>query len=135
MARRKKVDWKEVFRIAKKRGYRHDDEGNIYGARGHKLVLSNNPINEYLRFYVCTHVLPPNKKRKKRKPVVRTIPVHRFIAWCKFGDDIFTPGIVVRHMDGNHLNNRPDNLELGTHSDNYYDRLRHQEEAEDEVPF
>lgn len=31
--------------------------------------------------------------------------VHRLQAYQKFGDRMFNPGIVVRHLDGNSLNN------------------------------
>lgn len=34
-------------------------------------------------------------------------------------------GCVLRHLDGNHLNNKPGNLEYGTYSDNTQDAIRH----------
>lgn len=34
-------------------------------------------------------------------------------------------GMEGRHMDGNHLNNRADNLEWGTHRENMLDKRRH----------
>ena len=130
MSRRKKrrahIDWLELFTTVVERGYKHDEEGNIIGVRGKKLVLSANPINGYLRFYVCV-------KRVNGKATVRTIPVHRFVAWCKFGREMLDRKLVVRHMDGNRTNNRPENLEIGTYSDNMQDRLRHA--AEEEPPF
>ena len=57
----------------------------------------------------------PKKDRKKCR-------VHRFNAWFKFGDKIYDPNIVCRHLDGNPLNNHWDNLALGTQSDNMNDR-------------
>jgi hypothetical protein len=48
-------------------------------------------------------------------------PVHRLIAYQKFGNKIFEPGIQVRHLDGNPLNNLEDNIEIGTQSENMMD--------------
>lgn len=50
-----------------------------------------------------------------------TIFVHRLAAYQKYGDKIFEPGIQVRHLDGNPSNNKPENLSLGTQSDNMMD--------------
>lgn len=57
----------------------------------------------------------PKKKRHK-------CLVHRFNAWFKFGDKIYEPNIVCRHLDGNPHNNHIDNIALGTQSDNMMDR-------------
>lgn len=48
--------------------------------------------------------------------------VHRFNAWFKFGDEIYQPNIVCRHLDGNSLNNHIDNIIPGTSSQNMMDR-------------
>ena len=48
-------------------------------------------------------------------------PVHRLVAYQKFGDQMFEPGIQVRHLDGNSLNNLEENIELGTQSQNMMD--------------
>jgi hypothetical protein len=50
------------------------------------------------------------------------VPVHKLVAFQKFGEAMFEPGIQVRHLDGNSLNNCPENIELGTQSDNAMDR-------------
>jgi len=57
----------------------------------------------------------PKKDRKKCQ-------VHRFVAWFKFGEAIYEPNIVCRHLDGNPTNNHPNNLALGSQSDNMMDR-------------
>lgn len=49
------------------------------------------------------------------------VPFHRLVAFQKFGDRIFAPGIVVRHLDGNRINNLESNIEIGTHSENMFD--------------
>ena len=56
------------------------------------------------------------------KRTVISVLVHRFIAYPKFGDNIFKEGIVVRHLDDNPNNNTWNNLELGTPSQNMMDK-------------
>lgn len=46
---------------------------------------------------------------------------HRLLAYELFGEDIFKKGIVVRHINGNRLDNYPENIKIGTTRDNYYD--------------
>lgn len=49
------------------------------------------------------------------------VMTHRLVAYQKYGDAMFAPGIVVRHRDGNPLNNHADNILIGTQSDNMMD--------------
>lgn len=83
-------------------GYSYDSEGNIYNPEGEKL---NPTLTNYKRFKVAGI---------KGKPLV-----HRFIAYGIYGDKIF--GKLVRHLDDNPSNNKPENLAVGTPRDNYYD--------------
>ncbi len=53
----------------------------------------------------------------------RYIYEHRFVALKAYGPRALLPGIVVRHIDGNKLNNDPSNLILGTQSDNARDHV------------
>jgi hypothetical protein len=53
------------------------------------------------------------------------VGAHRLQTYKKFGDSMFKPGIVVRHLDGNPGNNSWDNIEIGTHSDNMQDIPKH----------
>lgn len=46
---------------------------------------------------------------------------HRLQAYQKFGEKIYEEGVVVRHLDGNPLNNSWDNIEIGTNYDNHMD--------------
>ena len=89
------------------KGYRAFDDGSIIGKNGNKLNLWMRSM--YLHFSV-----------KKDNKVLK-IPVHRFIAYIKYGDKLFEKGIVARHLDGNHLNNNFNNIEIGTQSDNKKD--------------
>jgi len=50
--------------------------------------------------------------------------VHRLQAYQKYGLALFAPGIQVRHLDRNSLNNSADNVGLGSSSDNSFDRPR-----------
>ncbi len=50
------------------------------------------------------------------------IPVHRLVAFQKFGDAAFAEGVVTRHLNGDSLDNSMRNIELGTPKDNALDR-------------
>lgn len=50
--------------------------------------------------------------------------VHRLVAVAFLGQPP-EPGMDVRHLDGNELNNRVENLAWGTRSENMQDRTRH----------
>ncbi len=49
------------------------------------------------------------------------ILIHRIVAYQKYGESVFESGIMVRHLDGNKGNFRPDNIAIGTARDNHYD--------------
>lgn len=49
------------------------------------------------------------------------VKIHKLQAYKKYGIEMFKDGIVVRHMDGNRLNNSWDNILIGTQSDNQMD--------------
>lgn len=51
-----------------------------------------------------------------------SISVHRFVAYMKFGDALFVPGVEVRHLNGNAHDNHEQNIAIGTHSQNMLDR-------------
>lgn len=94
--------------IAYQKGYRAMEDGTIIGVKGNQLKLWKMP-SDYWAFSA--------KNYKK----TMNITVHRFVAYQKYGDKIFDDGIVVRHLDGNHLNNSFTNIEIGTQSDNIFD--------------
>lgn len=96
---------------AHKRGYHVDDEGRIWSFTGRR--MNPKPQNNgYVRFSV------------KRNGITKTVAVHQFVAYDKFGEAALAPGVHVRHMDGNPLNNRRENIEIGTASDNMMDQTR-----------
>lgn len=49
--------------------------------------------------------------------------VHHLVAEAFVGPR--PPGLVAKHVDGQHLNNRPGNIEYGTQASNVEDRYRH----------
>lgn len=51
-----------------------------------------------------------------------TVRVHQLVAYQNFGNDFLQEGIHIRHLDGNSLNNNPDNIVLGTPHENAMDR-------------
>lgn len=51
-----------------------------------------------------------------------TLPVHRLLAYQKFGEAAFAEGIVTRHLDSNPSNNLDDNIIIGTQAENMMDK-------------
>jgi hypothetical protein len=78
-------------------GYSADRQGNIFNSKG--LLVNTYICGKYLYF---GHV-----------------KVHRFIAYLKFGDIIFSKE--VRHLDNNSFNNTWENIGIGSRIDNIFD--------------
>jgi hypothetical protein len=51
------------------------------------------------------------------------IYVHQLMAYQKFGEESFDEDIEVRHIDGNSLNNKEENILIGSKSQNRRDYL------------
>jgi hypothetical protein len=94
--------------IAYIKGYRVDEEGNVYGLSGQKLIGWITRTG-----YHCFRI---GKN-------IANLKTHRLAAYQWFGDAMFEVGIEVRHLDGNPLNNVKTNLALGTASQNAMDKL------------
>jgi hypothetical protein len=92
-------------------GYRVNDDGSVISSTGRKRKLTIRPSG-YAYFYISL----------KRK--THCIGVHRLIAFQKYGHAMFENGIEVRHLDGNPSNNTPDNIAIGTKSQNAMDKPR-----------
>lgn len=91
--------------IAYRKGYRALRDGSVVGIKGKVLKLYMDNNRGYLRFSIKND----------------TINVHRLVAYQKFGDKIFERGIQVRHLDNNKLNNKWENIGIGTQSENMCD--------------
>jgi hypothetical protein len=93
--------------------YAADLNGNIWSKASGKWKKLNPSLNgHYLRLSM----------RKNGKDVNRT--VHSVVCETYYGKPDF-PKPVVRHLDGNSLNNAPENLDWGTYSQNNADKNFH----------
>lgn len=102
-----KLTANEWLVIAKGKGYKAMQDGSVVGLKGQKLKLAPQSRG-YLVFSV-------NHNGK-----IRAIPVHRFVAYWKYGDALFEAEC-VRHLDGNPHNNKFENIAIGSIRDNYFD--------------
>ena len=90
------------------RGYRMTKDGQMIGGRG-KIVrgkLSEGYKSITLRDHGSCFC----------------VKFHRLQAYQKFGEKIFEPGILVRHLNNDPLDNSWDNIDIGTDKDNFHDR-------------
>ncbi len=102
----------DVLVFAYNKGYRCDNEGNVLNPNGGAMNPSKN--QGYFRFSV--RITGCNGKRTPK-----SVKVHRLQAFQKFGTNMMYPGIQVRHLDGDSLNNHRDNIAIGTQSQNMMD--------------
>ena len=100
---------------AYEQGYRVRGEKVIKLSTGkeHSLQLLNNKGYRLYRFSIT---LSNTKNRR------RSVFVHQLLAYQKYGMSAFESGIVVRHLDGDSLNNEHNNVIIGSQSDNMMDR-------------
>lgn len=85
-------------------------DGCAYSMKG-KLKLNVNTNG-----YYSIGIRKIKDKRMKR------IPIHRLVAYQKYGILIFRKGYEVRHLDSNKLNNLESNIKIGTPSQNANDK-------------
>lgn len=96
--------------------------------RGYRIVNNKvlNPNGKILKTW--THSNVGDCKYKSFNIVVNkeksNIPVHKLVAYEKYGKRMFGDGILVRHLDGNSLNNNHDNILIGNVYDNRNDIKR-----------
>ena len=103
-----KIKYSYNERLAIEKGYKVTDEGILLNAK-------NKPIGSLDSSGYQRVTLRFNDKR----PVIYT---HRLQAYQKYGDAIYSKGIVARHLDGDKTNNSIDNIAIGTNRDNIMDR-------------
>lgn len=85
------------------------EDGRILGKSGG--YLSSSIRSNYVTVGLCK---PPNHRK--------SFLVHRLVAACYLGLDLYDMTIQVNHLDGNKLNNHLNNLELCTQSENIIHR-------------
>ena len=93
--------------IAKKKGYTITPDGTVYSPKGNIVGTYGKSKYKYFSFRIDGKIIK--------------VYFHRFQAYIKFGDALYEDNILVRHLDGNCLNNSYSNIELGTNSDNMMD--------------
>ena len=96
--------------LAASLGFRISEDGTTVTSPDGKIVTQSTITGGYKEFS-----FGPKINRKKCR-------IHRFNAWFRFGEAIYEPNIVCRHLDGNPSNNHIDNLALGTQHENAMDR-------------
>lgn len=112
-------DFAKAVVYAYKKGYRVIDGHVMSPYRDTQpLILSVYGNPGYYTFSI---------RHNKRRYKVR---VHQLIAYQKFGKKALSPGIQVRHMDDNRLNNRYSNIRIGSASDNSMDRPSEQRQEQ-----
>lgn len=103
------MDYHKREKALFEKGYYVDRMGNLYNPNGKRIVGSINSQGRR-----TTGV------RDSRK-CVTTISFHRMVAYAKYGDRLYDDNMLVRHLDGNPLNNSWDNIAIGTQHDNMMD--------------
>ena len=101
---------KRVEEIAYERGYRVSDEGVLYGTNGQVLEIKIRSTQSYRARQVSI-----NGKKKN-------FTIHRLAAYCFYKEALYEDGITVRHLNGNKLDCRRENIALGTISENHMDK-------------
>ena len=98
--------------IAAERGYSVDSNGSAFKPNGdpQPLYLPPCPRHKYFAFAISTEF---------GRSQVR---VHRLVAFQNFGIAALLPGVHTRHLNGDSLDNRAENIAIGSRSDNMMDR-------------
>lgn len=104
-----KIKFSEIERLSYKRGYFVDNSGQMF-------TPNNKPVNTKNRqgYVKCT--VSVNGKNVN-------LTAHRLAAYQKYSDKLYEDGVLVRHLDGNKLNNTYENIALGSVRDNCMDVL------------
>jgi hypothetical protein len=106
--------WKAI-ELAYKKGYRVTDNGLLIGLNGRPLSVKLRGNQRYPTFSVS------GVDGIKNKYGVFGIPVHKYAAYCFYGDEARNSEC-VRHLNGNALDFSKENIALGTHQQNEYDK-------------
>ena len=102
-----------VLKWAYQAGY-HIVDGHIFSPKGKELKgCIRRGYHEF------TYRIPVSSQLRSR--LTCPVKVHRLVALQKYGDVVFEKGVLARHKDNNPLNNLPDNILIGTQSDNMMD--------------
>jgi len=98
----------EMIRFASERGYTINKTGEIINPKGQKVRGSiRKTKNSFYKIFGVAH-----------QGISRPILVHRFVAYKKFGEAALEAEC-IRHLNHNSLDNRPDNIDIGTYREIY----------------
>jgi DNA-binding CsgD family transcriptional regulator len=100
---------KELLRVYEM-GYRIDDDGMVRNPSNNIIYMDAHHSKGSLPYY--------RFKLASKRP---NVMVHRLCAYQQYKDAMFEPGIMVRHLNGDSLDNRPVNIAIGTAKDNAND--------------
>jgi hypothetical protein len=108
-----------IAALAKRQGYTVNPfTGDVIGLRGGIRKLTDNRRGQG---YLTLGVTDNQEKRPNGYGKTFPLPVHKFVAYLKWGDEAFAPGIDVRHKNNNAKDNRWSNILIGSRSDNMND--------------
>jgi len=102
---------KDVLLYAIKKGYYVDSFGNVISPSGKKRAVDYDSWG-YPRFTI------------EYVDKFRNIPVHRLVAYQKYGDKLFEKGMHTRHLNNNKLDYSFDNIAIGTCHENVMDNTK-----------
>lgn len=103
----------QIIVDAVSRGMYVSEEGKVIGISGKELAIRKRGKQKYPTISVTTELTKSGRYG---------IPAHQLAAYCFYGEKMFDPGLVVRHLNGNVLDLSKINIVLGTHSENNLDK-------------
>jgi hypothetical protein len=105
------IKLKKVLEWVLEKGWNIDQNGQI-----------TNPKGEIKKGSLTYGYLKVGIKITELQISSYALKIHKFQAYKKYGEEIFNPGIVVRHLNGIKTDNSWENIIIGTQSDNMMDR-------------
>lgn len=107
-----------IIRWMVQEGYSVDQDGTLRDPQGVAIMGYVKDKGGKRRNACCYYYVTVGPTRAGRRPV----PIHRLVAFLKFGEASMAHGTVTRHLNGQSLDNRWDNIEIGTDTDNAFDK-------------
>src|SRR5690554_3122960 len=97
-----------IEKVAVKKGYSVTEDGLLLNPKG---KVRGKCISNRGYYQITLRIKKVNYKTY----------THRLQAYQKYGDKLFGEGVMVRHLDGDPLNNSWDNIVIGNNSQNQMD--------------
>lgn len=109
---KKDLDGEEWMIIQESPNYSVSNMGRVRNNRTNRLIKPVDKTSKYIR----VRIICDGKKK--------TYYLHRLV-YCTFHNDYDLEGYVIDHIDNDPRNNKLDNLQKLTHSENNYKRFQH----------